>query len=79
MPKAIGCGLGAKASSTGPHGVHLGPEDTIWLTDDGDHTVRNCTLDGKVLMTLGIPGEPKALHERRAVPPLHAHSLVAAR
>ena len=42
-----------------PHGVHMGPDDTIYLTDDGDHTVRKCTLDGKVLMTLGIPGEPK--------------------
>ena len=42
-----------------PHGVHMGPDDTIWLTDDGDHTVRKCALDGKVLMTLGIPGEPK--------------------
>src|SRR6266403_1225396 len=42
-----------------PHGVHMGPDDTMWLTDDGDHTVRKCSLDGKVLMTLGIPGEPK--------------------
>src|SRR6516162_1683765 len=42
-----------------PHGVHMGSDDTIWLTDDGDHTVRKCTLDGKVLMTLGVPGEPK--------------------
>ena len=42
-----------------PHGVHMGPDDTIWLTDDGDHTVRKCTLEGKVLMTLGVPGEPK--------------------
>jgi sugar lactone lactonase YvrE len=44
---------------TRPHGIHMGPDDTIYLTDDGDHTVRHCTLDGKVLMTLGIPGEPK--------------------
>jgi sugar lactone lactonase YvrE len=44
---------------TRPHGVHMGPDDTIWLTDDGDHTVRKCTLDGRVLMTLGVPGEPK--------------------
>jgi hypothetical protein len=43
---------------TRPHGVHVAPDDTIWLTDDGDHTVRHCTLDGKVLMTLGIPGKP---------------------
>jgi hypothetical protein len=43
---------------TRPHGVHMGPDDTIWLTDDGDHTVRKCTLDGRVLMTVGIPGRP---------------------
>ena len=41
-----------------PHGVHVAPDDTIWLTDDGDHVVRHCTLDGRVLMTLGIPGKP---------------------
>jgi DNA-binding beta-propeller fold protein YncE len=40
------------------HGVTMGPDDTIYLTDDGDHTVRKCTLDGKVLLTLGIPGKP---------------------
>ena len=36
----------------------MGPDDTIWLTDDGDHSVRQCTLDGKVLLTLGVPGKP---------------------
>ena len=41
------------------HGVHMAADDTIWLTDDGDHTVRHCTLDGKVLLTIGIPGVPK--------------------
>ncbi len=41
-----------------PHGVHMAPDETIWLTDDGDHTVRQCTLDGKVLLTIGIPGKP---------------------
>ena len=40
------------------HGVHMGPDDTIWLTDDADHTVRQCTLDGKVLLELGVPGRP---------------------
>ncbi len=39
-----------------PHGVHVAPDDTLWLTDDGDHTVRHCSLDGKVLATIGIPG-----------------------
>jgi DNA-binding beta-propeller fold protein YncE len=42
------------------HGVHMAPDDTLWLTDDGDHTVRRCTLDGKVLLTLGVPGTPTA-------------------
>jgi DNA-binding beta-propeller fold protein YncE len=40
------------------HGVHMAPDETLWLTDDGDHTVRHCTLDGKVLLTIGIPGAP---------------------
>lgn len=41
------------------HGVTMGfSDDTIYLTDDGDHTVRKCALDGKVLLTLGIPGKP---------------------
>ena len=41
-----------------PHGVHMAPDETLWLTDDGDHTVRHCTLDGKVLLTIGISGKP---------------------
>ena len=40
------------------HGLSLGPDDTLFLTDDGDHTVRQCTLDGKILLTIGIPGKP---------------------
>ncbi|HEV8501428.1 MAG TPA: peptidyl-alpha-hydroxyglycine alpha-amidating lyase family protein [Casimicrobiaceae bacterium] len=37
------------------HGVHVAPDDTLWLTDEGDHTVRHCTFDGKVLVTIGVP------------------------
>jgi len=40
------------------HGVTMGPDDTIYLTDDGDHTVKKCTLDGKIIMTIGNPGQP---------------------
>jgi DNA-binding beta-propeller fold protein YncE len=40
------------------HGVTMGPDDTMFCTDDGDHTVRKCTLDGKVLFTLGTSGHP---------------------
>ena len=32
------------------HGVH----DTMFLTDDGGHFVRKVTLDGKVLLELGV-------------------------
>ena len=41
-----------------PHGIHMGPDDTIYCTDDGNHTVRKCTLDGKVLLEIGYPGKP---------------------
>ncbi len=43
-----------------PHGVHMGPDDTIYCTDDGDHTVRKCTLEGKVLLEIGVPNKPAA-------------------
>ena len=46
---------------TRAHGVSVGPDNTLYCTDDGDHTVRQCTLDGEVLMTLGLPGEPAPL------------------
>jgi hypothetical protein len=39
------------------HAVTMGPDDTIWLTDVFDHTVRQCTLDGKILMTIGVNGK----------------------
>jgi len=39
-------------------GVHMGPDDSIYLTDDGGHFVRKCSLDGKVLRELGLPGKP---------------------
>lgn len=41
-----------------PHGVTLGPDDTLYCVDDGGHCVRKCRPDGEVLMTLGTPGEP---------------------
>jgi DNA-binding beta-propeller fold protein YncE len=42
------------------HGAHVGPDDSIYCTDDGDHTVRKLTLEGKVLMTIGVPDKPAA-------------------
>lgn len=43
---------------TRPHGLTAAPDGTLFCTDDGDHTVRQCTTDGAVLMTLGVPGKP---------------------
>ena len=70
---------GAKASSRARTACTWAPDDTVWLTDDADHTVRQCTLDGKILLTLGIPGRPAPIHERRAVPSLHPHGALAGR
>jgi DNA-binding beta-propeller fold protein YncE len=42
------------------HGLHVAADQTLYCTDDGDHTVRKCTLDGKVLLEIGIPGRPSA-------------------
>jgi sugar lactone lactonase YvrE len=49
---------GDKKTFPNAHAVTMGPDDTIWLTDTFDHTVRKCTLDGEILMTLGTPGKP---------------------
>ena len=59
------------------HGVHMAPDDTIFCTDDGAHCVRKCTLDGKVLMTHRHARQTRAIHERRAVLPLHPHRAIA--
>jgi len=40
------------------HGVTLGPDDSLYCVDDVRHCITKRTLDGKVLMTLGTPGEP---------------------
>jgi len=39
-------------------GVHVAPDGTMFLTDDGGHFVRKVTLDGKILLELGVPGKP---------------------
>ena len=44
------------------HGITIGPDDTVWLTDDGNHTVRHYTADGKLLLTIGDPDHPSPAH-----------------
>jgi len=52
--KSWGEGLFARA-----HGLSIDADDNLYCTDDGDHTVRKCSTDGKVLLTIGIPNRPK--------------------
>src|SRR6202166_4841627 len=40
------------------HGIFVGVDGMIYLADDGDHSVRKCTPEGKILLTLGTPGKP---------------------
>ncbi len=40
------------------HGIQIGPAGSVWCADDHDHTVRRFTPDGKLLLTLGVPGQP---------------------
>jgi len=43
---------------TRPHGICIAPDDSVYLTDDADHTVRKFTPDGRLLLTLGTSGKP---------------------
>src|ERR1044072_3275205 len=40
------------------HGIYVAPNGTIFCTDDGQHTVRQFTPEGKLLMTMGIKNTP---------------------
>ena len=40
------------------HGITVGPDEMLYCTDDGNHTVRKFTPDGKLLMTLGTMNTP---------------------
>jgi DNA-binding beta-propeller fold protein YncE len=43
------------------HGITVGPDGTLWLTDDLHHTIRQFTLDGTCLLTIGDPDQPSTL------------------
>jgi len=40
------------------HGITIAPDGTVWATDDGNHTVRQFTPTGKLLLTLGTLDTP---------------------
>ncbi len=62
-----------------PHGLCVGPDDTVYCTDDFGHTVRAFTPEGRLLLTLGAAGRPSDTGAtsidyrtiRRPGPPFH--------
>ncbi len=40
------------------HGITVGPDNSVYCTDDGNHTIRKFTPNGKLLMTLGTMNTP---------------------
>ena len=57
-----------------PHGVTIGPDDSIYCVDDGDHTIRKLNPEGRVLMILGTPGQAAPFQSGR---PFHRPTKVA--
>jgi len=47
------------------HGAFLAPDQTLYCTDDGSHTMTRHTLDGGLLLRIGLPGEPASFHSGR--------------
>ena len=40
------------------HGITIGPDDCVYIVDDGGHVVRKFAPDGTPLLVLGTPGMP---------------------
>jgi DNA-binding beta-propeller fold protein YncE len=68
-----------------PHGLTIGPDGSVWCTDDLDHTIRKYSPEGELLMTLGTSGRPSETGAtsvdfrtiRRAGEPFHYPTNVA--
>lgn len=39
-----------------PHGITVGPDDHVYVVDEGDCTVKRFTRDGTLVQTIGTPG-----------------------
>jgi DNA-binding beta-propeller fold protein YncE len=44
------------------HGITIGPDDSVWLTDDGNHTIRQFAPDGTLRLSIGDPDKPAPAH-----------------
>ncbi len=67
------------------HGITIGPDDTVYCTDDLDHTIKKYTTDGRLLNTLGTSGQHSDTgattidyrHIQRSGPPFNFPTNVA--
>ena len=73
-----------KGIFTNPHGVTIGPDDTVWCVDNVDHSIRQFTPEGKLLFTLAeknpspvMSGKPFSRPTRVAIDPRNGEILVA--
>jgi len=41
-----------------PHGIWIASDDTLYLTDDNGHSVKQFTAEGQLLRTIGPSGQP---------------------
>ena len=70
---------------TNPHAVTIAPDDTVWCVDNQDHSIRQFTPEGKLLMTLNernqhtpaMSGQPFCSPTRVAIDPRNGDILVA--
>ncbi len=69
---------------TNPHGVTIGPDDSVWCVDNGDHTVKKFSRKGEKLLQLqgGLPapamsGDPFNRPCQVAIDPNNSNVFVA--
>ena len=46
-------GFGKGAFSDRTHAILIGPDDSVWCADDGNHTITKFTPEGELVMTIG--------------------------
>jgi DNA-binding beta-propeller fold protein YncE len=60
------------------HGITIGPDDSVYCTDNRDHVVRKFTPDGQLLLTLGTPGvKSDTGYDTTGKPAIHHNETVA--
>ena len=67
--------FGQGVFSNRTHGILIGPDDSVYCADDGTHTITKFTSEGKLLMTLGTPGQPSPIWSGK---PFHKPTHAAA-